>query len=220
MINVRLHFSKIFNTRYISHLDLMRTITRAVKQSGVSAWFTEGYNTHLYLTFSLPLSLGFESICETCDIRILDDEFDQSIAQKINAFLPWGIEIFNCNIAKYKTGDIGFARYLIEFDDIELSGELIEHKIRELIESSEITALKKTKKGTMRTIDLKPMIHSAETKLENKKCYLDMVVCAENDNSFNPMLLLNLLFESLGREPDHYLVKRTQILTKEMMNFE
>ena len=79
MINVRLHFSKTFEAKYISHLDLARCFSRALKKSGLDLWYTEGFNTRLYLTFALPLSLGLESLCETVDIRLINDEFDPNI---------------------------------------------------------------------------------------------------------------------------------------------
>ena len=67
---VRIFFSKSGRARYISHLDLNRTMTRAVRRAGLPIWYTEGFSRHPYLTFAAPLSLGFEGERETMDLRL------------------------------------------------------------------------------------------------------------------------------------------------------
>ena len=46
MRTLRVFFEKRGNIRYISHLDLMRTMTRAIRRSGIPLWYTEGFNPH------------------------------------------------------------------------------------------------------------------------------------------------------------------------------
>ena len=88
MINVRVFYTKTGRARFISHLDMMRFMTRALKRSGLPVWYTEGFNRHIYTTFALPLSLGFESMCEFMDFRLLPDEFDmEEVATRLNACL-------------------------------------------------------------------------------------------------------------------------------------
>ncbi|MCL1866119.1 MAG: TIGR03936 family radical SAM-associated protein, partial [Oscillospiraceae bacterium] len=56
--NIRVFFGKVGRAKYISHLDLVRAMSRAVKRSGLHVWITEGFNLHIYMTFALPLALG------------------------------------------------------------------------------------------------------------------------------------------------------------------
>lgn len=221
MTDLRLHFSKTFGARYISHLDLMRTMTRAIRTSGLKVWYTEGFNAHLYLTFALPLSLGFESLCETCDVRLLEGENEFSeAAERINRGLPFGLEVFNCGRAKHKPGEIAFARYICELADTRYAPDELARAAQSVLEKPEILAEKKTKKGGVRTLDLKPLIHASKVYAEGGNCYLDLTLSAASENALNPMLLLGRVFEPLGGETDHLLVKRTQILTRELENFE
>ena len=76
---VRLNFSKTGRAIYISHLDINRMMTRAVRRAKLPMWYTEGFNPHPYLTFALPLSLGQSSDCEYMDIRIEGDITDEEI---------------------------------------------------------------------------------------------------------------------------------------------
>ena len=219
MLNVRLHFSKTYESKYISHLDLTRCFSRALKKSGLNLWYTEGFNTHLYLTFALPLSLGQESLCETVDIRLLDDEFDANIVYAINCGLPKGIEIFDANIAEYKVGDIAFARYIIEMCDGKLSGEELLSSAKTLLQKDAIVVEKKNKNGIVKESDIKPAINKRDAFCRGEMCYLDLTLGAGNENQLNPSVITGLVFKELGRECDHLLIKRTQILTKNLDNF-
>ena len=66
----RLTFAKKGRARYISHLDLMRAMQRAIKRAGVPIWYTQGFNPHSYLMFPLALPLGTESEVEVLDIAL------------------------------------------------------------------------------------------------------------------------------------------------------
>ena len=72
-MDVRMSFQKTGMAKFISHLDTVRCITRAMKRACVPIWFTEGFNPHAFLTFAMPLSLGFESLCETVDFRLMEE---------------------------------------------------------------------------------------------------------------------------------------------------
>ena len=84
MREVRLRFSKTGRLKYISHLDINRAMSRALKRAGIPLWYTEGFNPHPYMSFSLPLSLGVESLCESVDLRITGEITNKEIL--INAF--------------------------------------------------------------------------------------------------------------------------------------
>lgn len=58
MITVRIWFEKRNEASYISLLDLQRVMQRVLKRSGLPVWHTLGFNPHIYMTFTCPLSLG------------------------------------------------------------------------------------------------------------------------------------------------------------------
>lgn len=219
MLNVRLRFSKLFDAKYISHLDLARVFSRAVKQSGLNVWHTEGFNSHLYVTFALPLSLGFESICEVADIRLAGDIFDDCICEKINKYLPHGIEVYDAGQPVQKTAEIAWSHYRIEL----CGGIYCEDIVRAsnaLSEKKEIVIKKTSKKGVISDVDIKPMIHSFTADISNNMCHIDAVLASGSEKSLNPQVLLGLMFIGLGAEPDHQLVKKIRILNRNLENFE
>ena len=88
MKNVRIWFKKDFECRYISHLDLNRCMLRALHKSKIPIWHTEGFNPHIYLTFALPLSLGYESEFETMDFRLTKDMDFEEVLEKLDVKSP------------------------------------------------------------------------------------------------------------------------------------
>ena len=91
---VRVFFEKKGRIKYISHLDIVRCISRAIKRSGLPVWYTLGFNPHIYLTFALPLSLGFESECESMDFRLTEHKDPQEIIESLNRVFPEGLRVY------------------------------------------------------------------------------------------------------------------------------
>ena len=218
MLNVRLRFSKTFDARYISHLDLARCFSRAIKQSGLDVWYTEGFNTHLYMTFALPLSLGFESICEIADIRLNGDLFDDYMPERINRHLPHGIEVYDAGQPVQKTSEIAWSHYKIELAGSADIARILQ-KAKALSEQGEIIIAKKSKKGKVSDVDIKPLVHSFSTSQQNDICYIDAVLASGNEKTLNPQILMDMLFDS-DITPERQLVKRIRILNAGMENFE
>jgi len=66
---IRVKFSKTGSLKFISHLDLNRTVKSAFLRSGLPIWYTQGFNPHPKTVFSLPLSVGTASLCEFIRVR-------------------------------------------------------------------------------------------------------------------------------------------------------
>ena len=108
-------------------------------------WYTEGFNAHLYLSFPLALSLGFESECEIAEIKLLSEE--ENIAERVNEFLPDGLDVYAAAEAVMDSNDIDAARYLIEVDDNEIPAEKMLEAWETLMAKDSIIVQKKTKKA-------------------------------------------------------------------------
>ena len=70
MRSVRVFYRKNGPLRFVSHLDMSRLVTRMLRRTGLEVWYTEGFNSRLYINFALPLSLGFTSNYECFDFKL------------------------------------------------------------------------------------------------------------------------------------------------------
>lgn len=55
---------KIGDTSYVSHIDTMRILQRAVRRTGLKVNYSGGYNPHMELYPTHPLPLGIQSVAE------------------------------------------------------------------------------------------------------------------------------------------------------------
>ena len=116
MREVRLLFSKTGRCKYISHLDINRCFSRAITRAHIPLWYTEGFNPHPYMCFSLPLPLGVESMCESLDIRITGDISDEDIKVRLNGTLPDGIQILDVYKDFRNCNEIAYSDYVMKYE--------------------------------------------------------------------------------------------------------
>ena len=221
MKNARVFFTKDGACKYISHLDTNRVMLRAIGKSRLDIWHTEGFHQHAYITFALPLSLGFASTCESMDFRLLDDDADVSaIPDRLNACLPAGIRVISCAEPKYKPADIDSASYeaIIEpMENNKISLKELCSKLDQFLEQSEIIVEKKTKKGK-KQINLKEYILDYSIEF-SETVRLILRLPAGPTLNINPSLLIGAFADFCGVEL-HADMTRTAIYTKEGARFE
>ena len=73
MDKLRLVYEQTRRAIWMSHLDTMRTLQRAIKRAGIPIRYSEGFNPHELISILLPLSVGTASLCQIADIRVRED---------------------------------------------------------------------------------------------------------------------------------------------------
>lgn len=191
---VRIIFSKTGRAKYVSHLDLMRSMTRAMRRSEIPLWYTEGFNRHPYLTFAAPLSLGQEGLRESMDIRLEEDVDYKQLIHRLNEVLPAGIVVIDAFDAVAKVKELTAAEYTVF---LSCSGATV----RSLLERPTIEVEKRTKKKTMKTIDLKPYFTNAEVvDGEGDTCRMEVTLPCGSAENVNPALFVTALSAFLNSE--------------------
>ncbi len=219
MRNVRIWFVKDFECRYISHLDLNRTMLRALHKSKLPIWHTEGFNPHPFATFPLPLSLGFRGVNECMDVKLEDDNYSlEEIIPKLNDCLPRGIRVFDATEAVMKAGKVAFASFTIKLSGDKLPSGKICSQIKELLSQDKIEIEKKTKKKGYKTVDIKPGIKSYTLTEKFDFAQLDVTLSAGSSDNVNPNLLITALQNNTGAEYDVD-ITRNDLFDAEMRPF-
>lgn len=149
MFVIRIVFSKQGNMKYTSHLDMIRCFMRIFNRANIPISQTHGFNPHPYMVFSSPLSLGVCSKCEMLDIKTDDNVPAHQMKEKMQETLPKGIEIIEIYEGGGAFNDIHFAEYILS---IEIA---FEKQLISFFNQDSIPYQKKTKKGTIKTINLK-----------------------------------------------------------------
>ena len=88
---LRLTFSKIGPTRFISHLDLARTMERVLNRAQIPVTYSQGFNRRPRMQMASALPLGFTSDCEMIEI-LLDEQVDpEAVKERLIAKMAPGI---------------------------------------------------------------------------------------------------------------------------------
>ncbi|MGM9592413.1 MAG: TIGR03936 family radical SAM-associated protein [Oscillospiraceae bacterium] len=218
MDKLRLRFSKTGRAVYISHLDLMRTMTRAFLRSGCRLKYSEGFNPHPNISIALPLSVGCESLCEIMDFRLTEEKEPDEILKSLSVQLPEGIEALEVYGAERKVKDIKWLSIsgVFEYDERD-TAEMTE-KLNAFYSRDSIVISKKTKRGAGET-DIMPAIKEIKFAQEGKDVRLDAVISAQ-EPTLNPELLADALRQLCPETaPDFAKFRRLEIYDENMEVF-
>ncbi len=166
---LRAKFSKLKPLRYISHLELMDTIRRALRRAQFPLAYTEGYNPHIKLSLCQPLSVGMIGLGEFFDLELdsyIEPEFFSS---SLNMQVPEGIKIIEAreigDNLKSLQAIINSAVFTInmEYNDKVDEASLI----KDFMARDSIEIIRHRRKKKDRKIDLRPMIFDLKLKERN-----------------------------------------------------
>ena len=219
-MEVRMSFQKTGMAKFISHLDTVRCITRAMKRACVPIWYTEGFNPHAFLTFAMPLSLGFESLCETVDFRLIEEVDLEELAERINNALPVDITVKEIYVHETSPNDIRWAEYKIIFNNPDA---LLLDKAESVLSADEIMVLKKAKQGRKKVekeVNIKEHIKSFELNNEDGKLILNTVLSSGTSININPMLLIGALVKDTQTDEQDVDIIKKQSYTENMEEFK
>ncbi len=214
-VTIRILFSKTGRARYISHLDLNRTMIRAIRRAQLPIWYTEGFNRHPYVTFAAPLSLGYEGERETMDLRLQEPMEPEELVRRLDGAMPEGLHVYAAAPAERKAGEAVLARYRVS---LGCSPDLV----RELLARPSILAEKRTKKKTMKTLDLKPVLEASGAEVRESAdggTELELVLPCGGELSVNPSLLVEILRRETGDAALPFSVRRLDVTTGDGQSF-
>jgi len=100
MYTVDFVFSKKGDMKFISHLDLMRLLTRALRRADIPVRITQGFNPHPKLSLPRALKLGAESDHEEARIALRWPLEPKEFLDKLNRVLPQGIRLVSASLAR------------------------------------------------------------------------------------------------------------------------
>lgn len=180
--------------KYISHLDLLRVFTRAVMRAELPVKYSNGFNPHQIITFSLPLAVGVTSESEFVDIDFDDSASNGEIAEKLGRALPPDMKVMKIGEPEISANDICSALYHVVLKGSGISRESLES----FFEKEDIPAVKKTKKGE-KTVNLKDYIKVFKIiRAETGEAELELVLSAGGSANIKPAIVADKIFEYSG----------------------
>ena len=153
-IKVRGVFEKTGTLRFISHREMITSLTRALNRAGVAIEYSQGFHPQPKLALGPPLSLGVEGAQEYFDMDILPLRALKELVEDLNATLPDGLRVLTIEPIDRKTESLQafIKRYVYEFAGVDSSGAAgFLSKKEHIID----------RKG--KPLDIRPMVEAVET---------------------------------------------------------
>ena len=195
-VTLRIRFKKVGRLQYISHLDLVRTMSKILVRAKLPMWYTEGFNPKPKMIFAAPLSIGAESMCEFLDVRLVKKLPPKDVIEILNKNMTEEMQVLEAYYPTDKFTELKWLKYVMKVKS-NMDSVLLAEKCNEIFAKDEITVLKKTKSGEQ-TVDIKPLIHSATARAEGELAVLDLTLSADQSKFLNPEYVADVLRDNLG----------------------
>ncbi len=221
---VRLKFCKFGKLQYISHLDLQTAFNRIINRACLPVWYTKGFNPHIKLVFSTPLSVGTESICEYLDIRIDREMSCEEIKDRLNAEMTDEFYITEAYLPENDFCEIAWASYDMSIHTTGVDAQM-SCEVERILTTAPLTLTKRSKSGD-KEVDIIPLIKSVGVTYnpETESIDIKTTVRASSTEYLNPELIVTGLRKYLGiltGDPteEYYTIMRTAIFKEDLSEF-
>lgn len=208
---LRLIFSKGGAACYISHLDLARTLERALNRAKIPVAYTQGFNRRPRMQMATALPLGYTSEYELADILLAEKMEPEQARQQLMAKMAPGIVVLRVeevpvsgpSLQSMTQSSTYVATPLDPVDFAELQA-----KITDILAAEQLERVRE-RRGKKKVYDLRPLIlNLSATQDEDGQVHIHMNLCLEPSRTGRPDEVLN----TLGFDPLDMRIHRTGLV--------
>ena len=187
MDKIRLVYERTGRAVWISHLDMMRMLQRAMNRAGVPIRYSEGFNPHALVSILMPLSVGTESVCQMVDIRVREDVDLETLPERLTAVMPEGIRFHKAYENGAKPAQLKWLRVEGVWEYDNGNAKEAEQACRELF-AGPVSVMRRTKRGEG-LLELNEHVRELEFTAESDTILRVRAVVSAADPVVNPDLL-------------------------------
>ncbi|MGN1013808.1 MAG: TIGR03936 family radical SAM-associated protein [Butyricicoccus sp.] len=204
MFKARMKFSKTDEAAYISHLDLMHCMQRAIARAQLPVWYTEGFNQHIYISVALPLSTCYSGECEFLDFNCTADKIPDDAVERMNAVMPRGLkvlDIYPLSNGGQKVREIAYSKFEITWEFDNGVPESFCADVEQLFARDEIRIMKRSKRGE-KEVNIKEYIKGLSLQPDTD-CVRAYAVLGAGNNNLSPEYITKTILSAFPQyEPD------------------
>ncbi len=186
---------------YISHLDMMRLMLRALRRSGLPIAYSQGYNPHPRLTLALPLPLGVTASEEYGEVYFSEPVGTELFLEKLRRQLPPDLELTGAFIRKPElpalAAEVSAANYIVFIEtylDQGIFFKDLSSALDTLMNKEEILMERRNKKKKATYKNIRPYIYTANlNEGQNKIPELSLLLKAGSSGGVSPFFIIEQL---------------------------
>ncbi|WP_027338576.1 TIGR03936 family radical SAM-associated protein [Halonatronum saccharophilum] len=189
---IRAKLVKGSQVRFISHLDLMNTMIRALRRAEIPMAYSQGYNPRPQLSFASALAVGLTSDGEYIDLELEDVIEGEEFKRRVNDSLPEGLEISRAELVPFKTkslmAQVNRASYFVRLKiSKEVDYDLLKESFEEFLANDEVLVRRKRRRKKDRIINIIQMIEKLEVLgVQGELATLSMLIHSGSSGNLRP----------------------------------
>lgn len=220
---LRIQYVKKDNMKFLSHLEMVRFMERTFRRMELPLKFSQGFNPHPKISFAAPLAVGVSSDAEIVEVELTEMIDPAEFLEAHEADVPEGLQFVR---AKEVPGTgklmalVNASEYLVEvkFNEGAQAPEVRNEKERlaDFLGNEEIIIQKKTKKGKIKDVNIRPFVFEARNVLaEADRSIYRLNVATGSNGNLKPELFVELFMKEIGaiEQTDSIRVHRLQLFT-------
>jgi len=162
---VRLTYSKSGDARFMGHIEMANTISRALRRARLPIRYSEGFHPIPKLSFNDPLPIGLESLCEYFYLYLPENHDLSTVHELVNQGMPEGLVMLFAEQANEKEKVFCiYETYRIFMDTSCFSVQLLDT----FMAADSFPFHKVNRKGNAREMDLRVLIRGLELVSEQE----------------------------------------------------
>lgn len=196
-MKLRMQITKDKDIRFISHLEYIRTLERAIRRAKIPAAYSEGFNPHMKFSLASALGVGVVSYTEFVEIELAEPMEAEKAASALSKALPRGIRIIGGDAVESNhpalMAQAGGASYRVTLPYAEdIAGAVADFNNREELRFKKIAPKKKDK---VKEIDVKFYIPCLKVQQDQGETVFSFDCKITPTGSMKAVDLLNALNE-------------------------
>ena len=212
-------FTKDANIKFLSHLDLLRTVQKVAARAELPVEYSKGFNPHMAFVIAMPLSVGVYSEGDYADLYLYEDVECEKVLRKLNENSLEGIRfleasrspvIMNIKRLPQAMALIDAATYTMKIRYNDTTN--LEREMEKFVEMNEYNTMKKTKKSEKLT-DIKPFIKEFSYRIEENTLIINTMISCGSRETLSPSLLAKFIRDNTTNAiEDAFIdIKRTEM---------
>jgi radical SAM-linked protein len=159
---LRLRFSKHGPARYISHLDLARTLERALNRAHLPVAYSQGFNRRPRISLAAALPLGYTSEGELVDVWLVETLPSSNFMERLAVKMAPGIDLLGVDQVSLSEPSLQkqvlASNYEVRFLDPHRD-DFLHQQVSHILDSVSIPWERKRRKNIQpQMIDIRPLI--------------------------------------------------------------
>jgi len=172
---IQFEFQKVGELRYLSHLELMRALQRALRRAGVPLAYTQGFNPQPKVSVAQALAVGVEGLRELGEVELIARVEPAELLARWNTHLPPELKILRTREAPLHgpslSAGVRGAAYQVRllpngWDPTTLAGLGTAGACADFLTRGPIL-VEVSKKGQTVTLDARPFVQEFTAKSED-----------------------------------------------------